>query len=168
MEHKKTPPAVIAGRIIFTLCLAATVIFIFGNSAQAANVSSEASGRVLLFLQKLVTKLGHPGLASRITMHRVRKLAHFCEYMLEGFWLMLCVRVYTRHFVTHISWPILGILLTAVIDETIQMFSSGRSSQITDVWIDFAGGMTGLLCGLLVLCIVRMCVILYRHRNDEE
>lgn len=78
-----------------------------------------------------------PGVANHLTDHIVRKLAHFCEYALEGFLLTLCLRVYTRHFFVHISWPILGGLLTALTDETIQMFSDGRSSQLTDVWLDF-------------------------------
>lgn len=70
-------------------------------------------------------------------MHVVRKLAHFCEYLLEGFLLMLCLRVYTRHFFKHVSWPVLGGLLTALTDETIQLFVPGRSGQVTDIWIDF-------------------------------
>ena len=58
---------------------------------------------------------------------------------------MLCLRVYTRHFVRHMSWPILGGLLTALTDETIQLFSPGRSSQVLDVWLDFMGVLAGLL-----------------------
>lgn len=157
----------LAGRILFTLCLIGSILFIFSNSLQIAEVSSGASQRVLHLLQRVLTRLHMPGLASRLTEHIVRKLAHFCEYMLEGFWLMLCLRVYTRRFVRHISWPILGSLLTAVCDETLQMFSAGRSSQLTDVWIDFAGGMAGLLVGLFVLCVFRMCAILYKHRNED-
>ena len=134
---------------------------------QIADVSSAASGRALAFLRSVFTRLDMPGVANRLTMHIVRKLAHFCEYALEGFLLMLCLRVYTRHFVRHISWPILVGLLTALIDETIQMFSYGRSSQVTDVWIDFAGVMCGLLVGLFLLALWRMCVILYKHRNEE-
>ena len=48
--------------------------------------------------------------------------------------------------------------LTALTDETIQLFSPGRSSQVTDVWIDFAGVVTGtLLAAFLVQAIVRRC-----------
>ena len=63
----------------------------------------------------------------------MRKLAHFAEYCLEGLLPTLCLRVYTARFVRHISWPLLGGLLTAVTDETIQKYVSGRSSQLTDV-----------------------------------
>ena len=153
--------------MLFTIALIGTIIFIFSNSLKIGSVSEGASGRVLAFLQKLFTKLGMPGVASHITMHIVRKLAHFCEYMLEGFWLMLCTRVYTRHFFKHVSWPILGGLLTALVDETIQLFTPDRSSQVTDVWIDFSGVMMGLLVGLFLLALCRMCVLLYRHRNED-
>lgn len=134
---------------------------------QIASVSELSSGRVLGLLQSLFTRAGMPGVAQRITDHFVRKLAHFCEYALEGFWLMLCLRVYTRHFVRHISWPILGGLFTALCDETIQLFSDGRSSQITDVWLDFCGVLAGLAVGFLLLCLCRMFVILYKHRNED-
>ncbi len=82
-------------------------------------------------------------------MHIVRKLAHFCEYMLEGFLLMLCLRVYTRHR-CGICLPMLGGVLTALTDETIQLFVPGRSGQVTDIWMDFSGVMTGLLVGLIL------------------
>ena len=107
------------------------------------------------------------GVANHLTDHIVRKLAHFCEYALEGFLLTLCLRVYTRHFFVHISWPILGGLLTALTDETIQMFSDGRSSQLTDVWLDLSGAMAGILVGLFCLALCRMCWLLYKHRNED-
>lgn len=164
-QEQRLSPWGIAGRVIFTFGLIATVCFIFSNSMKVAEASSAASGQVLELIRSVLTRLGHPGLAQRITMHFVRKLAHFCEYALEGFWLMLCLRVYTRRFVRHVSWPLLGGLLTALADETIQMFSSGRSSQVTDVWLDFIGILCGLLAGLLVLAVFQGCT---RHAGDRN
>ena len=63
--------------------------------------------------------------------------------------------------------PILGGLLTALTDETIQMFSDGRSSQLTDVWLDLSGAMAGILVGLFCLALCRMCWLLYKHRNED-
>lgn len=154
--------------MIFTFGLIATICFIFSNSMKVAEVSSAASGRVLRQVQSILIRLGHPGLAQRVTMHLVRKLAHFCEYALEGFWLMLCLRVYTRRYVRHVSWPLLVGLLTALADETIQMFSSGRSSQITDVWLDFVGICCGLLAGLLLLALFQACTQKDRHQNEDQ
>lgn len=165
-QNQCTSPWLIAWRVIFTFALIGCIVFIFSNSLQIADVSEGASGRVLGVLQGILRHLGLPGAADRLTMHIVRKLAHFCEYLLEGFLLMLCLRVYTRHFFKHVSWPILGGLLTALTDETIQLFVPGRSGQVTDIWIDFSGVMTGLLVGLILLGLVRMCIILYQHRNE--
>ena len=165
-QNQRTSPWLIAWRVIFTLALIGCIVFIFSNSLQIADVSEGASGRVLGILQGILRHLGLPGAADRLTMHIVRKLAHFCEYLLEGFLLMLCLRVYTRHFFKHVSWPMLGGLLTALTDETIQLFVPGRSGQVTDIWIDFSGVMTGLLVGLILLGLIRMCIILYQHRNE--
>ena len=165
-QNQRTSPWLIAWRVISTFALIGCIVFIFSKSLQIADVSEGASGRVLGILQGILRHLGLPGAADRLTMHIVRKLAHFCEYLLEGFLLMLCLRVYTRHFFKHVSWPMLGGLLTALTDETIQLFVPGRSGQVTDIWIDFSGVMTGLLVGLILLGLVRMCIILYQHRNE--
>ena len=157
-------PWVIAGRVVFTLALVGCVAFIFSNSMAVASVSSHSSGRVLTLLQGILRRLGHPGMAARLTQHIVRKLAHFCEYTLEGFLLMLCMRVYSRHPLWHISVPLLGGVLTALADETIQLYSPGRSSQVTDVWLDSVGVLAGILAALILMVLCRR---LFHHRNKE-
>ena len=164
MEYEKEPqslsPWVLGGRVLFTLALAGCIWFIFSNSMAVADVSSVSSGRVLQLLQAVLRRLGHPALAQRLTMHIVRKMAHFCEYTLEGFLLMLCMRVYSRHPLRHITVPMLGGVLTALTDETIQLFSEGRSSQVTDVWLDSAGVLAGILVAIVLLLA---CEGLYYH-----
>ena len=168
MEYEKEPqslsPWVLGGRVLFTLALAGCIWFIFSNSMAAADVSSVSSGRVLQLLQAVLRRLGMPGLAQRLTMHLVRKLAHFCEYTLEGFLLMLCMRVYSRRPLRHITVPMLAGVLTALTDETIQLFSEGRSSQVTDVWLDSAGVLAGILAALLLMGLWRL---LFHHRKKE-
>ena len=161
---QRTSPWVTAGRVIFTLALIGCIAFIFSNSMKIASVSTVSSGRVLALLRAVLCRLGHPALAQRLTDHIVRKLAHFCEYMLEGFLLMLYMRVYTRQYVWHISVPMLGGVLTALTDETIQIFSPGRSSQVTDVWLDSAGVLAGILTALVLM---GLCRLLFNHRNKE-
>ena len=163
-DMQKTSPWLIAARVIFTFALIACIVFIFSNSMQVGDVSESASGRVLLLMKKVFTRLGMPGVANHLTDHIVRKLAHFCEYMLEGFLLMLCMRVYTRQYIWHISVPMLGGVLTALTDETIQIFSPGRSSQVTDVWLDSAGVLAGILTALVLMAL---CRLLFNHRNKE-
>lgn len=150
--------------MIFTFALIGCIVFIFSNSMQIASVSSGASGKVLALMQRVLRRVGLPGLAERLTMHIVRKLAHFCEYALEGFLLMFCLRVYTRHPFRHISVPVLGGLLTALTDETIQLHSAGRSGQLTDVWLDLSGVLAGTFVAILVMAVFRL---LFHHRDKE-
>lgn len=168
MEYEKEPqslsPWVLGGRVLFTLALAGCIWFIFSNSMAVADVSSVSSGRVLQLLQAVLRRLGHPALAQRLTMHIVRKMAHFCEYTLEGFLLMLCMRVYSRHPLRHITVPMLAGVLTALTDETIQIYSPGRSSQVTDVWLDSAGVLAGILIALVFMVLCRMLF----HRCNKE
>lgn len=168
MEYEKEPqslsPWVLGERVLFTLALAGCIWFIFSNSMAVADVSSVSSGRVLQLLQAVLRRLGMPGLAQRLTMHLVRKMAHFCEYTLEGFLLMLCMRVYSRRPLRHITVPMLAGVLTALTDETIQLFSEGRSSQVTDVWLDSAGVLAGILAALLLMGLWRL---LFHHRKKE-
>ena len=168
MEYEKEPqslsPWVLGGRVLFTLALAGCIWFIFSNSMAVATVSTDSSGRVLAWMRIILRRLGQPGLAEHLTMHIVRKLAHFCEYTLEGFLLMLCMRVYSRHPLRHITVPMLGGVLTALTDETIQLFSEGRSSQVTDVWLDSAGVLAGILTALVLMAL---CRLLFNHRNKE-
>ena len=160
----RTSLRVITGRVIFTTALIGCIAFIFSNSIKIAAASSMSSGRVLRWMQAVLRRLGHPALAQRLTQHFVRKLAHFCEYTLEGFLLMLCMRVYSRHPLRHISVPLLGGVLTALADETIQLYSPGRSSQVTDVWLDSLGVLAGILAALVLLAL---CGLLLNHRNKE-
>ena len=163
-DTERTSLWVIAGRVIFTAALIACIWFIFSNSMAVATVSTGSSGRVLAWMRIILRRLGHPGLADRLTMHIVRKLAHFCEYMLEGFLLMLCMRVYSRHPLRHITVPMLGGVLTAMADETIQIYSPGRSGQVTDVWLDSAGVLAGILIALVFMALCRMLF----HRCNKE
>lgn len=165
-SHTCTPWYLILFRVLFTVALAATVYFIFSNSLEIARESSARSQQVMELLNSL---LGRVGLGP-LSEHFVRKLAHFCEFSLLGFWFMLCLRVYTRHFVRHVSWPLFFGLLTAVIDETIQLYVPGRSSSVKDVLLDFSGVLTGLFIALLILLFFRLCRLALRglERENEE
>ena len=164
MEHQKTSPWLIAFRVIFTIALIACTAFIFRNSLQAGELSSARSQAVMRFMNELLGKVG----LGPVSEHTVRKLAHFAEFAMEGFLLMLCLRVYTARFVRHVSWPLLGGMSTALMDETIQRFIPGRSSQVTDVWIDMAGVVCGLFVALILLLIVRAATAFHRIKKENR
>lgn len=163
MTQQKTSPWVIAFRVIFTIAVLACIAFIFSNSLEAGPASSARSQAVMHYMNAILDRIG----LGPLSEHSVRKLAHFAEYCLEGLLLTLCLRVYTARFVRHISWPLLGGLLTAVTDETIQKYVSGRSSQLTDVWIDFSGVVAGMLVSLVLLLIVR-AILAFRAIKTEN
>ncbi|MGN0974829.1 MAG: VanZ family protein [Gemmiger sp.] len=163
-EENKVSPWLIALRVIFTIALIACVIFIFHNSLENATISSARSQAVMEAINRALAKV-HLGPLSH---HTVRKLAHFSEYCLEGFLLMLCLRVYTRRFVRHVSWPLFGGLFTALCDETLQIVSLGRSSSVIDVWIDFAGVVAGLLVALLILLVTRAIGSIYALKKENR
>lgn len=137
-------------RVLFTIFALYSVYFIFSNSMEIGSVSSARSQQVTALINQFLSPLGFPTLTTAV----VRKLAHFGEFMVTGFWFTLCLRVYTRHYIRHISWPLLLGLLIANTDEFIQLYVSGRSSSVRDVWIDFGGVCTGVLCALLLLLLL--------------
>ena len=110
------------------------ILFIWLQSVLSAALSSMESGFLLALVQHIFPW---------VTEYMLRKAAHFTEYAILGALLFGAMRAEGR--------PRLGAfqtalgLLTAMADETIQLFSAGRSGQITDVWIDFAGFLTGYL-----------------------
>lgn len=136
-------------RVLFTFFAIYTTYFIFSNSLEIGAVSSARSAQVTELLNQFLQGMG----LSPLTTALVRKLAHFGEFLVLGFWFMLCLRVYTKHYFRHISWPLLLGLLIANTDEYIQLYVSGRTSSVTDVWIDFGGVCVGVGGALLILLL---------------
>ena len=163
-KENKTSPWLIAFRVIFTIALIACVIFIFRNSMEAGYISSARSQAIMAKVNAVLGKV-HLGPLSE---HTIRKLAHFSEFALEGFLLMLCLRVYTSHFVRHTSWPLLAGMATGLMDETIQTRIAGRTSSVIDVWIDMAGVVAGLFVALIILLIVRGLTAFYRIKKENR
>ena len=164
MEHEKTSPWLIAFRVIFTIALIACIAFIFRNSLESGALSSARSQAVMQRINEILSVVN----LGPLSEHTVRKLAHFAEFTLEGFLLMLCLRVYTNRFVRHISWPLLGGMTTALLDETIQRFIPNRTSQVTDVWIDMAGVVFGALIALILLLIVRGLMAFHAVKKENR
>ena len=82
-------------QFVLAVAIFGTVCFIFSNSMRTGADSSSMSRAVQDFLQSLLRRLGHPAAAARLTEHMVRKAAHFCEYTMEGFFLLLGTRLFT-------------------------------------------------------------------------
>lgn len=127
---------------IFVVLSAAWAGFILCRSMQPAEASDAESGVFLSFLQKIFPF---------VTMTLVRKAAHFTEFAILGSLLcgtMLCYQGKK-------NWLIVFLisLLTALADETVQLFVKGRSGQVSDVWLDFSGAF---LAALVIIFIAHM------------
>lgn len=127
------------GRPAWWVLCALWLAVIFGHSLMPADLSKAES---LGLLARLTT--AHPFL----TDHLLRKFAHFSEFALLGLLLSQCFRA---GFVS----PVLAALLCALSDETIQLHVLGRSGQVRDVWIDFAGALVTIGLTFLVRTVAR-------------
>lgn len=159
---KQTERRALILKITVTLTTLLVMGFIFSNSAEVAEASGGKSALVTQWINGVLAVLGF-GL--RLTEGLVRKLAHFAEYSLLGFWLVLTLRVYTRRVLPYLAWPLFLGLATAVCDETLQTFIPGRAGQLRDVCIDFAGVTAGIFCGLILMLLIKALVIVLRQRR---
>ena len=128
-------------RILLAVTIAITAV-IFIHSSMDAAASSEESGFILRLFERFAQLIGRPGL---FTDHIIRKLAHFTEFAVFGFFLSWTVREYAGGFKGQIFKVLFFLLSVPVTDETIQYFSLGRSAEVKDVLLDFSGAVFGFL-----------------------
>ncbi|MCD8355139.1 MAG: VanZ family protein [Clostridia bacterium] len=138
--------------ILNIVILLALLVFIFGHSMQNQAASAQESLGVLAVLSDFMNFIfGH----SNLTDHIVRKLAHFSEFAALGFFTIHLCRVRRQIHWHSILHSLFFGLLCALTDESIQLFND-RSSQVSDVWIDFSGVCCGILFFLLLYSIHRL------------
>lgn len=143
------------------MALGVVTLLIWGNSMRTSTQSAQQSGSLLAFLTPWLTALG----IQPEGFHTIlRKLAHFSEYGLLGvLWTMELWlgphREKRRGAMERLSF----CMLTAFLDETIQLFVPGRSGEIRDVWIDTAGAWTGIVITTCLVCIAMK--FLNRNKN---
>lgn len=142
MKNKKYSQNVFLLLIPTLICL-----LIFRNSMYPIVQSDMQSGFVLRYLNRFLAFFGG---SMQLTQFAVRKMAHFTEYFVLGFVLTLILQMPGRKWRPSLSLQLFLLLAVPVIDETIQLHSSGRNSSIIDVWIDFAGCVAGLGLSYLI------------------
>jgi VanZ family protein len=81
----------------------------------------------------------------------VRKAGHFSVYFILGCLLFLTLRKFVAS--TYLWTALIGLLF-ALFDELNQAYSSGRTSMIQDVLLDFAG----IACALLFISAIRWII----------
>lgn len=138
------------------IMLGVMTLLIWGNSMRTSAQSAQQSGSILALLTPWLNALG----IQPEGFHTIlRKLAHFSEYGLLGvlwtseLWLGPH-KERRRGTVERLGF----CMLTAFLDETIQLFVPGRSGEIRDVWIDTAGALTGIVVTTCLLYIGKRCL----------
>lgn len=145
--------------VLSLLLVIAVMVMIFCFSAQTGEESGEMSGRLTTWVLNLVipdfenlTPEKQENILSTVGFV-VRKLAHFSEYALLGFSLMLHITQVQKKITVRLPWLwAWGIgTLYAATDEFHQGFVAGRGPSVVDVTIDSAGVIAGLLLMIWIL-----------------
>ena len=121
--------------IVLNLC------FIWGNSM----LPGEVSGALSDWLGQLLgLGQGDPSQGTGL----LRKLAHFSEFACLGFLLSWLAYLKGERGFHIFALALLGGLLAACIDESIQMLTPARGPGLVDVWIDTSGVAIAALFGV--------------------
>lgn len=131
--------------VLLDLLIIGLLCFIWGNSMMTAKESGGMSRSILTWLGEFI-----PFFAGGANHRFLRKLAHFSEFFLLG---LFCgaQRVKSEKL---LSFGVVCFgLISACIDETIQIFVLGRSSSLMDVWLDLSGFAAGMTV-IAVICAV--------------
>lgn len=126
--------------IIFVLT-ALMMVFAWVHSCFPASLSARESAGFMTLIYNFFRMFGADVM---MTQHIIRKLAHFSEFTAIGGLLLSCAYCFDRERPFRFTVPVLFTgVMTALVDETIQLFVEGRAGMIADVWIDFGGVVFG-------------------------
>ena len=145
-------------RAVLTVLIVLTLIFIFRNSTD----SKEESSALSLYVKELVGPILELFVGKgKVTEHLVRKLAHFTEFFALGAEFSFLIINEKKVGTAGVSLILLAGLLSALSDETVQLFFD-RGSSVKDVWLDFGG-----YCSAVAL-ILPVFVAGSRLRKDRQ
>ena len=131
-----------AWRTLCALLLIANLAFIWGNSLLEGSKSAKLTTSVVQMDSSVQTKSVDE---VKLIRRFIRKSAHVVEFASLGMLLTWGCRMAGLTGVGLCALPLLGGLVTACIDETIQLYVPGRSSELMDVWMDAAGVAVGMI-----------------------
>lgn len=147
-------------RILSCILVILWMIIVFSFSHQEAVQSSGTSQKVIEVIlnvlpvednmndnqkQQLISQLQLP----------IRKLAHFTIYFIGG--MLIYLLFSTTKYATKTKAILSQVVATtyAISDELHQYFIPGRAMQFTDVCIDSAGALLGIIIAVLIIYILK-------------
>ena len=130
------------------------VIFLFSamNAKESSNLTEFVLDIVsylrnkLFFIDELFLKLTQ----NHSIFYIVRKMAHLFVFCMLEIISFILLRTFGFSFFKSALYSILIVIGYACTDEFHQLFVSGRSGQLSDVFIDTIGGSIGLSIILLI------------------
>lgn len=133
-----------AAIIAMIILIVATVTVIFGNSLKNQEESGEQSREIVDIIKPIIDS--DDSIPEDKFEFGLRKFAHVFEFTVLSFELMTLYFILNKKAppLAHIPLILAFVMTTALTDETVQLFSQ-RGSSVVDVWIDFSGGILGIL-----------------------
>ncbi len=127
---------------IFGTLSVITVVIIFTNSMQTAQISEQMSGGILHAVYPFISKI--LPISENLLSFIIRKSAHITEFAVLSVFVMLTLFEMKKLPHRASIYTMFAGLLTACADEQIQFFVPGRSCEVRDVLVDFAGVILGI------------------------
>ncbi|CUO45799.1 VanZ family protein [Clostridium disporicum] len=154
-------------KLMFILLVILAIGFIFFNSSKSGSESNYISKSLVsrFIANKETTEVFNDfrsdkseydlnNLYSKMNFI-VRKLAHGTEYFILAFSLVMLFNNFNIRFREKFIYSLFIVLIIALLDEFYQMYVPDRSSLVSDIVIDFIGGILGSLISSLVIYIRR-------------
>ena len=133
-------------KAVCALLLVFNLAFIWGNSLLDGKQSAKLSNGIVAMDSSTQDK----GIDELEALQKlVRKAAHLAEFACLGMLLTWGCYLAGTKGVSLYTLPLFGGMTAACIDETIQHFVAGRTSDLLDVWMDEAGALMGMMLFLL-------------------
>ena len=117
--------------------------FIFLNSSQTGNISHERS---MKFVNNILKRIFQNSNFNTSQLDMIaRKCAHGFEFMILAVILVILFTLIKVSRVNAVIYSLFIVILIATFDETLQLFIEDRTSRVTDILIDFSGGIIGAI-----------------------
>ena len=113
------------------------LFLIFFFSSQGGEDSTELSGGILEWINQI--------LPFSLSLHAIRKMAHFTEFFILGILTFNLLRYYFQIDKKLIIKAAVFCFIYACSDELHQLFIEGRGPSIVDVAIDFSGSLVSIV-----------------------
>lgn len=147
-------------KLISTSILILWMVMIFAFSNQNAITSNKVSDKVTVKTLTTVSEVTGKELSEskkkelvENSRFMVRKMAHFTLYFFLGIIIYITLASYGVPK-NKIIYSIIFCFIASILDEFHQLFTSGRTSRMFDVFIDTSGGIVSSLL-----------IFMFRHKN---